>query len=76
MTNNKIDNLKSIRNKLDLDFSLTLDKLNDLPTDPNKDYDTIYDDSVLDTIDKLKTIALRIRNIDYAIDMYTSESNM
>jgi hypothetical protein len=76
MTNDKIDNLDRIRNRLDLDFSMLLDDLKDLPTDPNNDYNTIYDDSVLDTIDKLKNIVLRIRNIDYTIDMYKSKSNM
>lgn len=75
MTNDKINNLNRIRNRLDLDFSMLLDDLKDLPTDPTKDYDTIYDDSVLDTIDKLKNIVLRIRNIDYTIDMYKSQNN-
>ena len=75
MTNDKtIDNLNKIRNRLDIDFSTTLDSLRDLPQDPNNDYDPIYDDSVLANIDKLKNIALRIRNIDYTIDMYKSQA--
>lgn len=77
MTNEKfLDNLNSIRNKLDLDFSLVLNDITDLPQDSKDNFKTIYNDSVLETLDKLKDIVIQIKNIDSMIDTYKSKHNI
>jgi hypothetical protein len=73
--NTYIDNLISTRNKLDLEFDFVLDDLKDLPTDPTDDYKTIYHDSVLHTINKLRDIVIQIKTIDSMIDTYKSTLN-